>query len=243
LLGLKDALKKIEIKDQPKLSVKRLLDHIRANRNIAKLESKKRQLQAELAQIQADIQDAKGMLTSMRDTILKELNNAFTSMMSQIGLYSESVQSAVQELHSNNLKSIEETKQTSQNAIQGTSEYGKREIKELGKAVQYSMGTIWNDINKWGSVKEEIGKYEEWLTISYCLMGLIEKPEAMKILTVDVIKKLVEKIHEWVIYHLSEAEITPPPKVREREFHLTSYDKVELRSLSEWLLGDIRDRF
>jgi len=253
LIGLKRAVNVLVVKGKPRVTVKRLLDALGDMKELTEIEATLRQRKTELTRTQKELDKAKGSLKAVKENILDEIESAMEVSSSHLRALNDI---AVKEIREQGVQSEERFKRLSEDlnaqaealrenaetSIRMTGYECRREIQGLNEATQQCLKDSWEEVQKWGEIKEEMGAYTGLIEYGYVLMGVLKNPEAITKIPPEVIVQIVERLHLYVLYKFPDVYTTPSPNAADKEYSLNQYMRCRLSSLVEWLKDDLNTR-
>ena len=151
------------------------------------------------------------------------------------------------------LKSMKSIEQTSSQTIVNLEKSGKESINSLHLEISNSLynnhlanklavGQYTSEIQKWGDLRQEAGKYSSLINMATILFGVSEDENAILSLSPATITRLAERIHIYILKIYPDKQTLPPEDLAYSEMGLSSMFSVNLSSLTRWLVDDLRLR-
>lgn len=253
LIGLKRAVNILAVKGKPKVTVKRLLDALWELQELTEIEATLRQKKTELTRTQKELDKAKGSLKAVKENILDEIESALKVSSRHLRTLNDV---AVKEIREQGVQSeerfkrlsedlnaqVEALRENAETSIRMTGNVCRREIQGLNEATQQCLKDCWEEVQKWGEIKEEMGAYTDLIEYGYVLMGVLKNPEAITKIPPEVMVQIVERLHLYVLHKFPDVYSTPSPNAADKEYSLNQYMRCRLSSLVEWLKDDLNTR-
>jgi chromosome segregation ATPase len=232
LFSLNVALKALQITDDPKSSLTRLLDGLKGVKNLDELYSQVRAESSKLKELEERVDVASGTLSAIEDNAIAQIRSLKNEVLSEL-----------RELNSDNINNLKRTALAQKNELREFKKSTERGISEisdhfsnrinssltsLDKSIQEYRG----EIAQWGEMKQERGKHERMMTYGTILMGVLENPrEELPQVPLDVITKLVDRIATWLHLTMPDVSAKPTDLISQQEPHLHTFREYRLVSL------------
>jgi chromosome segregation ATPase len=240
------AVDRLAIKGEKATSIRRFLRILGSVKEIAELEALLTQLKAERDVLKGEIADVKGILAALKEGTLNPIEQAQRAAIQSIHAVSDTTIKSIKgiDVEFNNvlartrqeiMGTLGDTQSKGESALRVHEKLLKETLSSVYWIVQSSLNVYHDEIQRWGSIKEEAKQYEMDIQRANLLLGILKEPETITIVPFEIIVTLLERISVYLHYKFQDTTIVPPPQISNKEFHLTSWDSIRVTSIAEWL--------
>lgn len=216
--SLIQGLETLGVKDDPLLSVTRLVTGLKKQRTILVLEEKIAEKRKELDALNKALADAKIELK-----VTKQLVKAF------------------KEVENAGKKAISETSEQINNAIEGTaSRFDTHVTESLAKFdahIQRIVATLVAESRRLGELGQAQEKIQEILGPVMALLGPLESTECLKKVPLSFLVRLFDRLVLWAQNNLEDFSVTPSERIHEKQYNLYTVQTYKISALIE-LVGE-----
>lgn len=253
LRGLLNNLFNLSVKGEPILSAKRLLNRLEKIREEIELDASITAKKKELSILKREHTELKATIKTLKNDVIKNVtstqNEGIRKLKQVTDLATREILGSKDELL-NAMKIIE---QTSSQTIANLEKSGKASINNLHLAISNSLYNnhlaiklaveqYTSEIQKWGDLRQEAGKYSSLINMATILFGVQEDENAILSLSPAIITRLAERIHIYILKKYPGEETLPPKDLAYSEMGLSCFFSVNLSSLTRWLVDDLKRR-
>jgi chromosome segregation ATPase len=246
------AVDRLAIKGEKATSIRRFLRLLGQVKESNELEVRITQLKAERDTLKGEIAEVKGILAALKNGALKPIQETRKEAIHSIHAISNTTIKSINgiDLEFNNvlartlqeiLSTLGETQSKGESALRVHEKLLKETLSSVYWIVQNSLNVYYDEIQRWGSIKEEVKEYEMDIQRANLLLGILKEPETITTIPFEIIVALLERISMYLQYKFQDTTIAPPPQIANREFHLTSWTSIRITSLIAWLCFHMRN--
>lgn len=220
LKSLAKAIKLLSIKDDPQLSIERLVRGLERAKALGKLEEGIKEKEKELETLNASINTAKGELRSMRGTVLKEIHEANTQAAKQ----------------------IEDTARQAAEDVTSTGRVWQDQIQKVDQKALASLDQYHKEVLSWGELMRKAGETKEQLDNANLLLGILKYPETVKKLPMPIVAQVMNRIYLWTRVRLPDQTMKPSYDIYQKDFNLNYLTSYKLPVVFEWCKEELERR-
>ena len=241
-------LERFEVKGMPDASVKRLIRGFDGVKELTELDYHKRRQNAEIEQGNADLAKVKGTTASIMNTSIPTLNQVTAKGIAEI--------TAVQKAAVENINELSQQQQGQLTRMEENAEVNLAFLKD--SAIEQQQGTLAilnqtmlnlsatfsqyrKDIQQWGAMKAETGKFQTELKWGQYIQHLLNDPKLAAEMSTPLALQLADWLNIWVGKRLPEAKSLPPEYLSKQESGLSRYFPVKFTNITEWVRYELRD--
>jgi chromosome segregation ATPase len=118
----------------------------------------------------------------------------------------------------------------------------EKALRNFDTHVSETMNSVKKDFEEWGNVKERVGKYEERIGYANTLLGILETPEMLKTVPLQLIARLMNRLYLWASMLLAGETMTPSENIQNKEWQLATYKRYQLPVIFEWCSEELERR-
>lgn len=232
LFSLNVALKALQIPDDTKSSLTRLLDGLKGVKNLDELYSKVRAESSKLKELEERVDVTSGTLSAIEDNAIAQIRSLKIEVLSEL-----------RDLNSDNINNLNRTalaqkselvefKKSTERGISEISDHFNNRINTSLTWLDRSIQEYREEVAKWGEMKQERGKHEKMMIYGTTLLGVLENPrDELPQIPLDVITQLVGRIANWLHLTMPDARAKPTDITSQQEPNLYTYNEYRLLSL------------
>ena len=232
LFSLNVALKALQIPDDTKSSLTRLLDGLKGVKNLDELYSKVRAESSKLKELEERVDVTSGTLSAIEDNAIAQIRSLKIEVLSEL-----------RDLNSDNINNLNRTalaqkselvefKKSTERGISEISDHFNNRINTSLTWLDRSIQEYREEVAKWGEMKQERGKHEKMMIYGTTLLGVLENPrDELPQIPLDVITQLVGRIANWFHLTMPDARAKPTDIISQQEPNLYTYNEYRLLSL------------
>jgi len=220
--SLKNGLNMLGIKDDPLISIKRLVKGLLKYENLVALEDEIRAGEKGLEKLKRAISDAKSELK-----VAKQLTKAF------------------EEVKNAGVEAITGVAEVAKMEIADTAGMSEKHMTasagEFDARIQRAMEGVRAGLGEWGELQEQKGRLKGIIHPALVLLGILESPEYLRQLPLTVVSQLFDRLHLYSEMNLKDVTIKPSQNISKREPNLNSYLSYRLPVLLEFVCEGLRE--
>lgn len=241
-------LQRFEVKGMPDASVRRLIKGFDGVKELSELDFKKARLKAEVEAVNGDLATVEGKFAAAVNTVMPTLNNTVDKANAAI--------TSIQETYTLNMSTLSQRQQgeltlLEKNAEANISTLKDAAIKQQREAItmlnqmmlnlSVAFGQYSKDIQQWGSMKAETGKFEAELKWGHYIQSLVSDPKLAADMSTSLALHFATWLNIWVGRRLPEAKSLPPEHLSKQESGLSRYFPVKIVSVTGWVRQELAD--
>jgi len=223
-LLLFDGLKKVWITGEPQHSITRLLQSMDFNKKLSELDEeleKKRgekiQLQKNLEELEERLAEAKGALEAVKDTVLKEVNDA----------------------EKQGVATIQEVGASATNQITLVSNSFTKDVNETLQKIEEYFATKKAEIEQWGATKEELGIFAREIGLAKIFLTADKmRAEDLKVFAPKDMALFLRYFLIWVEKACPGMKIKPDETLRKEMRYISEYSDFDLAGIVKWIIRE-----
>jgi len=204
------------IKDNPLLSIKRLVEGLLKYENLVALQDEIRAGEKKLKKLKRAISDAKSELK-----VAKQLLRVF------------------QEVRDAGIAAMTGTAEQAKTEIADVARVSEKHVwastGKFDRHVQHMMEDVRTELGKWGNLREEEGKLKEIIHPALVLLGILKSPEYLRKLPLTFVYQLFDRLHSWSEMNLKDVSIQPSHDIWKKEVNLNFIQTYRLPVLIEFV--------
>jgi chromosome segregation ATPase len=250
LMGIKEALNNLAVKDQPKVSAERLLQGLTQNRKLSDLETDITRKEAELTIINNELEKSKSELAGARDTLVSEirktlktvvndLNTVYSRTLDNIKSIEETQLTAVKQSHSTHLSLLQEERQFFREEIEKMGNEWRRTALEIVGALGAINVITGEEAKKLAELQIQTAKYEKLTEYAAVMLGVLVDINVLRNQPIENISKLMERISTWINLNHPNTVTQPSHNVCSLESKFMTWQTYQLRAVSKWLTEEL----
>lgn len=232
LFSLNVALKALQIPDDTKTSLKRLLDGLKNVKNLDELSSQVRAESSKLKKLEEQVDITSGTLSAIKDDAIKQIRSLKNEALSEL-----------RDLNMDNINNLNMTalaqkseleafRKSTESGISKISDHFYSRIDRSITGLDSSLQTLRGEVTQWGEMKYDRGKHEIMMFYGTTLLGVLENPrKELPKVPLEVITQLLGRIASWLYITNPKAKAKPTDIISQQEPNLYTYHEYRLLSL------------
>ena len=253
LLQLLKHIKRIEVRGEPKTSLKYLLNRLDSVKEEAGLDARIVSKTAELESITGEVNRVNGVYVALEKGVIKHIEDTQLRAQNAIEGVAQKTINNIDSVEKAGINSLNVMAQASQNQLNSKLISGEKRLDQLqsrqwtktfnltnlieAKIGEYSYAT-----EKWGQLREETGRYDYYLRQTILLCGPLNNAEDILSLDPQFVRQAMHRIHLYVTKRLPGVKTKTPKHIADKEYALSDIWELNLSSISEFLALDF-DKF
>ena len=253
LRGLLTNLFNLSVKGEAILSAKRLLNRLEKIKEEIELDASITAKKKELSILKQEHTDLKATIKTLKNEVIKNVISTQNEGIRKLKQVSDLATREILGSKDQLLNAVKSIEQTSSQTIANLEKSGRASINNLHLAISDSLYNnhlaiklavekYTEEIQKWGDLRQEAGKYSSLINMATILFGVSEDENAILSLNPATITRLAERIHIYILKKYPGEKTLPPKDLAYSEMGLSHLFSVNLSSLTQWLVDDLRRR-
>lgn len=235
LKRLKGGVDLLKIKDNPTLSIDRLIKGLEDVKTLSNLNDVITEKKIELDTIQKNMKSSKAKLNAIKETILPNITITKNAAINSIS-----------ETRNESIKKIDATEKATSSSINKiTQHFEKKTDESLAKIDSHLSVTIQkfrDDFEEWGNLQQKIGECKQPIKYGYTLLGVLENPDEVQKLPLDIITRLTGRILLWIEKNLPDTKVRASENIHNKEYMLNTMLPIKLPVLAEFLKEALEEK-
>jgi len=219
---LSHGLNMLGIKDDPRLSIKRLMEGLLKYKNLVALQGEIRASEEELEKLKNAISNARSELK-----VEKQLTKAFKEVKNA-GVEAITAVAEVAKMK------ITDTAGTSEKHIVASA-------GEFNTYIQRTMEEVRTGLAELSDLQEKKGRLKEILHPAQVLLGILKSPEYLRQLPPAVVFQVLDRLHLWCEMNLKDVTIKPSRDIWRKDPNLNFIQSYRLPVLIEFVTEGLRE--
>jgi hypothetical protein len=215
LESLKYGVELLKIREDPTLSIERLVSGLSKHKGLFMLDKKLRERRGELALLEKAVGDAEAKLEVIRELTL--------------GTIEETRDAALEAIKKTSNQNDASSKSMMEKLESQVTEY----LSRIDGHVEQTMGTLRASLDVWSELQKQKGKLEDEINYGLILLGVLQSPEYLKKIPASLAAQLLDRLRLWTEMNLPNVKITPSKNVSNKELSLSPWQNYKLSALIE----------
>lgn len=238
--------RQLSIRGEPVASVKRFLTRMGSVKEYEELENQIISKREELEALKRNLNETRGTYRALKKGVLepiqvtqeeaiRSINSVVEEASKQIISRSEVVDDFLKEIRDEAIAAITITEGSGRTAISECQVQLVDILKESSALTFKVLDKLDEDINRWGQIREDAGKYQADIRRADLILGITKDPRTLTQIPLHIVSKLLEGIVNYVSGKYSNVKVEAPANVKKIEGGHVVYQNIRLSSLAEWL--------
>jgi len=257
LLSLLEVLGGLAIKDQPKLSLERLVQGLKEYRELSLLKADLQDTQNEFDEISLKLAEAEASLVIIKKIILKEIEEAKNESIKMLleqhsdaaDLYSElkkQVETDLETLMNNHAAGLTILKEDALANLIAVNNKAVDTMDTAGNNFRDAMVGYESTIRDWGNEKKLEGKFKEIFRYAEIIYDIHESPKDVREIPPHIMERFVYTAANWAHAMVPDAMRKPDSGTRrlDRNFYeYTDYKILALLDMASKFFAELSDAY
>lgn len=222
LRSIKAGLDMVGIRGETRASIVRLVEGLKAQKSLTSLER----------------------MVNTKKRELAELNQACTQLRKDSEIIRTVTVKTIQETRDGAVKAIgtvaEQGKTAAEDSTSSLEKLASQTSAKIAAEVQQIIEDLKAELGKWGELRQENARLEQFLIPARVLFGIIESPDYLNSIPVPMVVQLFERLHAWCEANLKNFLIQPSQNISTRAFYLPSFQSYDLALLTEFICEGLK---
>ncbi|MCW4043553.1 MAG: hypothetical protein NWE90_07520 [Candidatus Bathyarchaeota archaeon] len=232
---LKGGLDLLKIKDNPTLSIDRLIKGLEDVKTLSDLNDVITEKKIELDTIQKNMKSSKAKLNAIKETILPNITTTKNAAINSIS-----------ETRNESIKKIDATEKATSSSINKIAQYFEKKtdgsLAKIDSHLSVTMQKFRDDFEEWGNLQQKIGECKQPIKYGYTLLGVLENPDEVQKLPLDIITRLTSRILLWITKNLPDTKVKASENIHNKEYILNTMLPIKLPVLAEFLKEALEEK-
>jgi len=202
LLDIAEALKTLEIEEEPETSIKRLIDGLRGIKNLRELEAAIRGKEGELQKTKLELIHLNGALFAVKEQLLRTVEDATDKAIKRFETGTE----GLMKVQSSQLEEFRKNAEATMSKIVVDN---ANHIERCIGLLESRLKALELQVQRWGEEKQKMGEMRKAMDNANILLDVMEPRKELSKIPENLITRLQKSITDWTWHNKPEATIIP----------------------------------
>lgn len=219
IMSLRRGLTHLQIRGDPKLSIRRLVEGLRKLKRLHVLEEKVTKTEKKLAALKRELAETKQETEVVRETAIKTIEDERDAALMSIDDAGARAKAKLEEAAAK---------------FEATLRRGGDYIRGIAESVKEGLG-------EWSNVQQKIGKLKDSIFLGEAMLGIMTSTQYLKEIPPSIIASLLDRLLRWSELNYPELTIKPSQNIHRKEFKLNPFSSYKLTALIAFSAEGLRE--